>query len=101
MCAGTSAVGAICFTNPIDVVKTRMTITQSGSNNPLGVLLQIGRAEGLAGLQRGLGPSCFWQFSNVSVRFGVYGAAKGLLGISPSSDTPPMLKWLQCAPIRF
>ena len=94
--AGTSAVGAICFTNPIDVVKTRMTLQGEGGSasqfgNPASALLRIGRTEGIAGLQRGLGPSCLWQFSNVSVRFGVYSSAKRLTGVE---DQTPFRKWL-------
>ena len=82
LCAGTSAVLAICVTNPVDVVKTRMVVQgqlgqgASPYTSVPSALVQIGRAEGLRGLQRGLGPSCLWQFSNVSVRFGVYGYAK-------------------------
>ena len=96
--AGLSAVGAICFTNPIDVVKTRMTL-QGGARgagpaeypNVFTALLKIGREEGLAGLQRGLPASCLWQFSNVSVRFGVYSVAKQSTGVN---DASPFAKWL-------
>ena len=94
--AGLSAVGAICFTNPIDVVKTRMTL-QGGSGceskypNVATALWRIGRDEGIAGLQRGLPASCLWQFSNVSVRFGVYAAAKQSTGVN---DASPFAKWL-------
>jgi len=52
-----------------------------------------GRAEGLAGLQRGLGPSCLWQFSNVSVRFGVYASAKRFTGVDGASQSP-LVKWV-------
>ena len=92
LCAGTSAVLAICVTNPVDVVKTRMVVQgqlgqgASPYTSVPSALVQIGRAEGLRGLQRGLGPSCLWQFSNVSVRFGVYGYAKRR--ISPSPPPP-------------
>lgn len=104
LCAGTAAVGAICFTNPIDVVKTRMTLVgpsyaaslppgkPNPYRNPLSALAHVGRTEGVRGLQRGLGPSCLWQFSNVSVRFGVYGAAKSATGIGDGSDAP-LVKW--------
>ena len=97
MIAGLSAVGAICFTNPVDVVKTRMTLQQSAGAaqpypNVATALIRIGREGGLAGLQRGLGPSCFWQFSNVSVRFGVYAAAKQQTGVSEAQS--PFAKWV-------
>ena len=95
--AGSAAVGAICFTNPIDVVKTRMTLqAASGSKQPYpnvaSALLKIGRSEGIAGLQRGLPASCLWQFSNVSVRFGVYASAKTYAGVNDSAS--PLTKYL-------
>jgi solute carrier family 25 protein 34/35 len=94
--AGSAAVGAICFTNPIDVVKTRMTLQHAGGKQPYPnvgtALLRIGQAEGIAGLQRGLGASCLWQFSNVSVRFGAYKVAKDHSGIDSASS--PFAKWL-------
>jgi solute carrier family 25 protein 34/35 len=94
--AGTSAVLAICITNPIDVVKTRMTLQgQAGSvvhNDPLSALVQIGRAEGIGALQRGLPASCLWQFSNVSVRFGVYAVAKRRASVEKLS---PFQRWVQ------
>lgn len=107
LCAGTAAVGAICFTNPIDVVKTRMTLVgpayaaslPPGKPNPyrspLSALAHVGRTEGLRGLQRGLGPSCLWQFSNVSVRFGVYRVAKSATGVNEGSSDAPVIKWVK------
>jgi len=94
--AGLSAVGAICFTNPVDVVKTRMTLQAAGGSsqypNVLTALWRIGRDEGLTGLQRGLPASCLWQFSNVSVRFGVYGAAKQMTGVDDAES--PLAKFV-------
>ena len=95
--AGSAAVGAICITNPIDVVKTRMTLQAShGGAQPYpnvgAALLKIGQSEGLAGLQRGLSASCLWQFSNVSVRFGVYATAKDKAGVNNASS--PFGKYL-------
>mmetsp|Transcript_2537 Transcript_2537/g.7326 ORF Transcript_2537/g.7326 Transcript_2537/m.7326 type:complete len:276 (+) Transcript_2537:3-830(+) len=62
--------------------------------NPVSALIHIGRSEGVRGLQRGLGPACLWQFSNVSVRFGVYSAAKTVTGIGDSSASP-FVKWVK------
>ena len=98
--AGTAAVGAICVTNPIDVAKTRMTLQGEGgaaadpriARDPVSALVRIGRTEGIRGLQRGLGPSCLWQFSNVSVRFGVYSYAKGVANVDAVQS--PFRKWL-------
>jgi len=96
-CAGTSAVMAIICTNPVDVVKTRMQVQgQLGQGKVMyrGVfsgLHQIWMTEGLRGLQRGIGASCLWQFSNVSVRFGVYGAAKQYAQLDSSAS--PVLRY--------
>ena len=98
--AGFAAVGSICFTNPIDVVKTRMTLQGQGGSNPypnvFSALVHIGRTEGIAGLQKGLPASCLWQFSNVSVRFGVYGVAKRATGVGDvTTESSPFVKWLK------
>jgi solute carrier family 25 protein 34/35 len=97
--AGFAAVGSICFTNPIDVVKTRMTLQGpiGPIRNPLQGLVHVGKTEGLYGLQRGLPASCLWQFSNVSVRFGVYGVAKTATGVGNGADSgaSPFIKWLK------
>lgn len=104
LCAGSSAVGAIICTNPVDVVKTRMQIqgqlgaAPSPYSNVPSAMLSIARSEGLRGLQRGLGPSCLWQFSNVSVRFGVYGTAKSYT-VQPSDPTAKYLQSLGLAGI--
>ena len=72
--------------------------SQTGGKQPypnvLSALVQIGRAEGLTGLQRGLPASCLWQFSNVSVRFGVYGVAKQMAGVADDGASP-FTKWLK------
>ena len=89
--AGTSAVLAICCTNPVDVVKTRLQLQgERVTNSPRqyrGVghaLVKIARAEGLRGLQRGLAPACLLQFSNVSMRFGCYAVLKRWTRIDPA-----------------
>eukprot|EP00931_Biecheleriopsis_adriatica_P032078 TRINITY_DN18749_c0_g1_i1.p1 TRINITY_DN18749_c0_g1~~TRINITY_DN18749_c0_g1_i1.p1 ORF type:complete len:325 (-),score=41.68 TRINITY_DN18749_c0_g1_i1:195-1169(-) len=99
VCSGTAAVMAITIVNPCDVVKTRMQIQgQLGHGaqpyrNTFSALFQIGRWEGIAGLQRGLKPSCCWQFSNVSTRFGVFAAAKDYINVQDESN--PVVKWLK------
>lgn len=62
--------------------------------NPFTALVHVGKLEGIRGLQRGLGPSCLWQFSNVSVRFGAYSLAKRVTGVGDSSGSP-FAKWLK------
>jgi len=52
---------------------------------------KIGAAEGIPGLQRGLPAACLWQFSNVSMRFGVYGAAKTFLDMKSETS----FRWMK------
>lgn len=93
--SGFSGVGAICCTNPVDVVKTRLQLQGELSASPgaaapyRGVLhgmFKIWQTEGMRGLQRGLVPACLLQFSSLSVRFGFYETAKKFYQITP--DTP-------------
>eukprot|EP00658_Telonema_sp_P-2_P019318 TRINITY_DN17618_c0_g1_i1.p1 TRINITY_DN17618_c0_g1~~TRINITY_DN17618_c0_g1_i1.p1 ORF type:complete len:145 (+),score=40.11 TRINITY_DN17618_c0_g1_i1:74-508(+) len=90
---GTAAVLAICCTNPVDVVKTRLQLQGEGGagsgryRNVFQALWSIGRKEGVTGLQRGLGPACWWQFTNVSMRFGVYGVGKKHLEMDGNTAT--------------
>lgn len=96
--SGMSAVCAICITNPVDVVKTRLQLqgeqtgnlgTSPGGKVYRGVgqsLLRIWRLEGMRGLNRGLGPACLLQFSSVGTRFGAYNVAKTVCDITP--ETP-------------
>eukprot|EP00936_MAST-01D_sp_MAST-1D-sp1_P002606 g2606.t1 len=89
--SGTSAVLAICCTNPVDVVKTRlqlqgerMKISPRQYRGVGHALVTIARAEGLRGLQRGLAPACLLQFSNVSMRFGCYAVLKRWTHVDPA-----------------
>lgn len=94
--SGVAAVGAICITNPVDVVKTRLQLqgeqaargAKGGDvyRSVLGSIVKIGRAEGLSGLQRGLLPACLLQFSSVGTRIGFYEVSKGFCEITP--ETP-------------
>lgn len=94
--SGLAAVGAICITNPVDVVKTRLqlqgeqTAKRAKSNavyrNILGSMVSIGRSEGFVGLQRGLVPACLLQFSSVGTRIGFYEVSKSFCEITP--ETP-------------
>ena len=59
--------------------------------NTFHAVYTIGKADGLRGLQRGLPAACCWQFSNVAMRFGVYGTAKHFMDVNNSSS----FKWLK------
>lgn len=78
---GTAAVCAGFFSNPLDVIKTRQQLqgelqTAKGSPQPYNGLYQsfrsIIKAEGLKGLQKGLGSALTFQFVLNSSRLGFY-----------------------------
>ncbi|XP_016973728.1 solute carrier family 25 member 35 [Drosophila rhopaloa] len=81
---GVAAMGAVMFTNPIDVVKTRMqlqgelaargTYVKPYRNLPQ-AMVQIVRNDGLIALEKGLAPALCYQFLLNSVRLSVYSNA--------------------------
>ncbi|KAH8250726.1 hypothetical protein KR038_001063 [Drosophila bunnanda] len=81
---GMAAVGAVVFTNPIDVVKTRIqlqgelaahgTYVKRYRHLPHG-MIQIIRNEGFLALEKGLAPAAFYQFILNSIRLSVYSNA--------------------------
>ena len=75
-----SATVAVVFSNPLDVVKTRMQLQgelqRKGGQafkNPLQAMWLIFRQEGLAGIQRGLSASIPHQMTMNGLRIGTYG----------------------------
>ncbi|KAJ7313069.1 hypothetical protein JRQ81_004336 [Phrynocephalus forsythii] len=80
--SGVAACGACLFTNPLEVVKTRMQLQgelrQPGTytrhyRNVFHAFYTIGRVDGLAALQRGLLPALCYQFAFNGLRLGIYG----------------------------
>uniref|UniRef100_A0A8D0LCT6 Solute carrier family 25 member 35 n=1 Tax=Sphenodon punctatus TaxID=8508 RepID=A0A8D0LCT6_SPHPU len=80
--SGVAACGACLFTNPLEVVKTRMQLQGElqarGSyvrhyRNVFHAFYTIGRVDGLAALQRGLIPALLYQFGMNGIRLGSYG----------------------------
>ena len=78
---GVAACGACVFTNPLEVVKTRMQLQgelkSRGSyqiyyRNVFHAFYTIGKVDGLAGLQKGLVPGLVYQFFMNGVRLGSY-----------------------------
>ncbi|XP_028911812.1 solute carrier family 25 member 35 isoform X1 [Ornithorhynchus anatinus] len=83
--SGLAACGACLFTNPLEVVKTRMQLQGElrapGSyprhyRNVFHAFLTIGRVDGPAALQRGLAPALLYQFCMNGIRLGAYGLAE-------------------------
>ncbi|XP_039599050.1 solute carrier family 25 member 35-like isoform X3 [Polypterus senegalus] len=79
--SGVAACGACLFTNPLEVVKTRMQLQGElrtpGSykihyRNVFHAFYTIGKVDGLAGLQKGLVPGLNYQFVVNGVRLGSY-----------------------------
>lgn len=79
--SGTAACGACLFTNPLEVVKTRMQLQgelqsrgtyQVYYRNVFHAFYTIGKVEGLSGLQKGLTPGLVYQFFMNGVRLGSY-----------------------------
>ncbi|XP_017015359.2 solute carrier family 25 member 35 [Drosophila takahashii] len=91
---GFAAMSAVMFTNPIDVVKTRMqlqgelasrgTYVKPYKNLPQ-AMVQIVRNDGLLALEKGLAPALCYQFVLNSVRLSTYSNALEL-GFLHNSD---------------
>lgn len=84
---------AICFTNPFDVLKTRMQVLNEHYSNKGGrtpdayratgsALRTIVQKEGIRGLYRGLVPAICFQSVGNAFRFGVYDVGKRIAGTS-------------------
>ncbi|KAJ2008700.1 Mitochondrial oxaloacetate carrier protein [Coemansia thaxteri] len=81
--------GAVTFTNPFEVVKTRLQLqgelAKSTPNmvkpyhNVMQAFWVIGKNEGLRGLQKGLGPGYMYQIMLNGTRLGFYEPVKGVL----------------------
>ncbi|KAL4659905.1 solute carrier family 25 member 35-like [Arapaima gigas] len=87
---GAAACGACLFTNPLEVVKTRMQLQGELQNrgsyrvhyrNVFHAFYTIGKVDGLAALQKGLVPGLVYQLFMNGVRLGSYALteASGLL----------------------
>ncbi|KAG7519777.1 solute carrier family 25 member 35 [Solea senegalensis] len=79
--SGVAACGACVFTNPLEVVKTRMQLQgelksrgtyQVHYRNVFHAFYTIGKVDGLVGLQKGLVPGLLYQFFMNGIRLGSY-----------------------------
>lgn len=70
-----------CFTNPLDVVKTRMQLQgelrKTGKytvhyRNVFHALYAVGRSDGILALQKGLGPALAYQLVMNGTRLGIF-----------------------------
>ncbi|XP_066120317.1 solute carrier family 25 member 35 [Saccopteryx bilineata] len=83
--SGLAACGACLFTNPLEVVKTRMQLQgelqapgtyQRHYRNVFHAFITIGKVDGVAALQKGLAPALLYQFLMNGIRLGTYGLAE-------------------------
>ncbi|CAD7014919.1 unnamed protein product [Ceratitis capitata] len=81
---GTASVCATYFTNPIEVIKTRIQLQGELSargtyvkpyKGVIGAFIVVARNEGITGLQKGLVPALYFQFIINSFRLGLYSTA--------------------------
>lgn len=97
--SGVAACGACVFTNPLEVVKTRMQLQgelqapgtyQRHYRNVFHAFFTIGKVDGLAALQKGLGPALLYQFLMNGIRLGTYGLAEsqGYLRTNEGTHSP-------------
>lgn len=97
--SGVAACGACVFTNPLEVVKTRMQLQgelqapgtyQRHYRNVFHAFFTIGKVDGLAALQKGLGPALLYQFLMNGIRLGTYGLAEsgGYLRTKEGTHSP-------------
>uniref|UniRef100_G1P0N5 Solute carrier family 25 member 35 n=1 Tax=Myotis lucifugus TaxID=59463 RepID=G1P0N5_MYOLU len=97
--SGLAACGACLFTNPLEVVKTRMQLQgelqapgsyQRHYRNVFHAFITIGKVDGLAALQKGLAPALLYQFLMNGIRLGTYGLAeaKGYLHTTEGTHSP-------------
>ncbi|XP_032136239.1 solute carrier family 25 member 35 isoform X2 [Sapajus apella] len=97
--SGLAACGACVFTNPLEVVKTRMQLQgelkapgtyQRHYRNVFHAFITIGKVDGLAALQKGLAPALIYQFLMNGIRLGTYGLAEagGYLHTAEGTHSP-------------
>uniref|UniRef100_A0A5F9D2Z1 Solute carrier family 25 member 35 n=1 Tax=Oryctolagus cuniculus TaxID=9986 RepID=A0A5F9D2Z1_RABIT len=98
--SGLAACGACVFTNPLEVVKTRMQLQgelqapgtyKRHYRNVFHAFFTIGKVDGLAALQKGLAPALLYQFLMNGIRLGTYGLAeaRGYLHTAEGALSPP------------
>ncbi len=87
-----AACGAVTFTNPFEVIKTRLQLQgelqiqakNTPYGNAFGAFIKIYRNEGVTGIQRGLFPAYIYQILLNGFRLGMYDPIKN--GIQKSVD---------------
>lgn len=94
LAGGLAACGAVTFTNPIELVKTRMQLQGELSStkapkiykNPIQALFLIYKNEGLKGIQKGLVCAYIYQLGLNGCRLGLYEPTRNVLNSIFYSD---------------
>jgi hypothetical protein len=85
--AGSSAVIAVTGIHPIDVVKTRLQVSDGARSLGIGgTVVSIWKKEGIPAFWKGIGAAWWRESSYTSLRLGLYGPIKQGLGITPESS---------------
>lgn len=92
--AGGSAMITVTFIHPIDVVKTRLQVSGGSSNSTrnykslgvTGTVKVIIKEEGFKSFWKGIGAAWMREASYTSLRLGLYGPIKNLMGIKNDSN---------------
>ena len=92
-CSGLGPAIATVFTNPLEVCKTRLQFSIEGGqakiySGPLDCFRKTWRAEGLAGLQAGLGPAIVREGSKTFFRYGLFSPILAKLHDGPAATAP-------------
>jgi len=87
---GISSCIAECFTLPVDLVKTRMQLQGPTKTykNSINAFFTVVRFEGVFALWNGLSPALLRQSVYGSMRYGLYGPFKKLLGVREGDYVP-------------
>lgn len=90
--AGSAAVFAVTFIHPIDVVKTRLQVSGTGdgarnykSLGVTGTVRVVAAEEGVTAFWKGIQAAWMREASYTSLRIGLYGPIKEVMGVTPDS----------------
>jgi len=91
---GMAGCGAVTFTNPLEVVKTRMQLlgelglsAEGQYKSIFDAFSKIGKHEGIGGLQRGLFPAYLTQMAMNGIRLGSYDNIKEIINNTTNNNT--------------
>ena len=84
--AGCSAVITVTGIHPIDVVKTRLQISNTDNRGIMGTVKTILSKEGIPAFWKGIGAAWMREASYTSLRLGLYGPIKKVMNVKKDSN---------------